>query len=122
MTRSPDVQSFLSFLCEVSDLGFVVFLGVFRDLRVFGVFCFLKLCRTAVAFSRRGQRRGIGSFLRIVVLRTTRAFEPHGWSRDHLFDDASAFGTLAQLLIGELADLFKAMSALLAQVFVVGHG
>jgi hypothetical protein len=38
-----------------------------------------------------------------------------------LLDDASAFGALSQLLIGEFTDLFKAVSAVLAQVFVVGH-
>jgi len=38
-----------------------------------------------------------------------------------LLDDASAFGALSQGLIGEFPDLFKAVSAVLAQVFVVGH-
>src|SRR5208337_2094581 len=122
MTRSPDHSLFLVFLVRSVGLGLVVFPGVFRDLRVFGVLRFLKLCRTAVAFRGRGRRHGTGALLRVVRHVPARAFELHSWSRDHLFDDASAFGALSQLLIGELADSFKAMSTLLAQVFVIGHG
>src|SRR5208282_4201505 len=113
------VLVFLVLFVRGIGLGLVVLLGIFR---VFGVFRFL---RAAVAFRRssgRGRCRGAGALLRVVGHVPARAFELHGWSRDHLFDDAPAFGALSQLLIGEFADLFKAVSALLAKVFVVGHG
>src|ERR1019366_1277775 len=106
----------LVFFVRGIGLGLVVFPGVFR---VFGVFRFF---RAAVAFGRRrGRRRGTSPFLRVVVHVPARAFELHGWSRDHLFQNASAFGALLQVLIRKFANLFKAVSALLAQIFVVGH-
>src|SRR5208337_4964873 len=106
------VLVFFVLLVRGVRLGLVVFLGVF---------CFFD---AAVAFGRRrgrGRRRGTSPLLRVVVHVPPRAFELHGWSRDHLFDNAPAFGTLSQLLVGKFADLFEAVSALLAQVFVVGH-
>src|ERR1019366_7787193 len=108
---------FLVFFLRGVGLGLVVFLGVFH---VFGIFRFFL---AAVAIGRRRGRgsRGSSAFLRVVVYVPARALELHGWSRDHLFEDASAFRALLQVLIGKFADLFKAVSALLAQVFVVGH-
>src|SRR5450631_524358 len=110
------------FLVRGIGLGLVVFPGVLRFVGLFRLFHYF---RAAFAFGRRrggpGRRRRTGAFLRVVGHVPARAFELHGWSRDHLFDDAPAFGALSQLLVGELADLFEAVSALIAQVFVVGH-
>src|SRR3979409_2342662 len=76
-------------------LGLVVFLGilcVFRILCLLRVFGVLRFFCAAVALGRRGRPGGTGGLLRVVGHVPARTFELHGWSRDHLLDDASAFG------------------------------
>src|SRR5580700_10970156 len=101
-------------------LWLVVFFAVFGFLSVFRFFRFLL---AAFVFCRRRRRRPrrCRALLRVVGHIPSGAFELHGRSRDHLLDHASAFRALSQLLVREFPDLFKAMAAVLAQVFVVGH-
>src|SRR5208282_5898430 len=51
--------------------------------------------------------------------RPARALELHRGSGNHLFKDASAFGTLPGMPVGKLTDFFKTVAALFAEVFVV---
>src|SRR6202158_5006492 len=112
---------FLVFFLRRVRLGLVVFLGILGVLRIFCVFGVFRFFCAAVALGRRGRSRGTGALLRVIGHVPARTFELHGWSRDHLLDDASAFGALSQLLIRAFPALFKAVCAVLAQVFVVGH-
>ena len=76
---------------------------------------------SAFAVGRRGRPGGSSALLRVIRHVPARTFELHGWSGNYLLDETAALGTLPQLLIGEFADLFEAMSAFRAQVFIVGH-
>jgi len=51
-----------------------------------------------------------------------RAFELHGGGGDHLLHAAAAFGALLDHLVGKFLNLFEAMTALFALVFVKRHG
>lgn len=51
-----------------------------------------------------------------------RAFELHGWRRDHLLHLAAAFRALLHHFVGKFLDLLEAVAAFFALVFVKGHG
>ena len=51
-----------------------------------------------------------------------RAFELESGGGNHLFDPAAALRALLDHPVGKLLDFFEAMAALLAFVFVKGHG
>jgi len=61
-------------------------------------------------------------FLGVVGYVPSRTFELDGRRGDDLFDGAAAFRALFHRLVGEFLDFFKAMTALLALIFVKGHG
>src|SRR5580700_2506488 len=87
---------------------------VSRPLR-FGLLVLLRLCITAVG---RWRMRLIG----VVGYVPARPFELHGGGGDHLFNFATTLRTLLDHPVGEFLDFLKAVTALLALIFVKGHG
>lgn len=107
------------FFSLASDL----LLGFLRGLLVFRFFR-LRLARRTLRWRIifRAFAAAAGAGFRVVGHIPAGAFELHGRCGEQLLHRSAALRTLLHLRIRELLDLFKGVFALLALIFVKGHG
>ena len=86
-----------------------------------GLFFFLRVVLLGVGASAFGGRRSV-RFIRVVSDVPARSFELHGGRGNHLLNFAATLRTLLNHPVGEFLDFLKAVTALLAFIFVKRHG